>query len=405
MKLHSLPEQRDLLKPPDSADPSLLSDSLAGGGASLALPQLRASLTDERILKAEQSFLDNWQQVLSPTAERTEFMRAWYRGLVLGYGTPVNDYFETLNIQQVNPELGNSRAPLYQVSFSGRSDHFMTLKAADGPMIIPEGLELSSRIDPRCGCCQSSIHAEMNALDPDAYPIIMYRPAPGIHMIPNRFPWDIGGVLIEPLDHDDLTARLLNLNDVTPKNHLGRTTGAIISEFYLDALFRSSDRFDLVVFQNHPLSGMSQPFHMHAHGIPAEFPKGQVIKSLAASAERPESGVSVTNSLLNITDVLLISSANTGAAVSYAAKVLENLELDRQVYTFACYNGCVAIAPEFRAQGMTKNERGARPLLHWLRPHELRGSQLSAPGLYPQPGQFNWQPYLPALTPASTRLH
>ena len=381
-------EQFAKLRPaPLSAQPA---ESLALPERESTLPQLLREQPDAAFLKKEQQFLSEWRDVIAQTPERLEFMKAWYRSLTLGFGTPVNELFETLRFRETS--LGEDLAPAYRVTFSGRGNLFETLKQNDAPLSVPQDLELLARIETSCGCCHSSMQAETHARDPEQFPIVLYRPSPDILMIPNRFPWDIGGVLILPYSHDDLAARTPTFGVPCEP---GMTRGALVTQPYLESLFKSSEQFNLAIFQNHPCSGMSIPHHIHAHGIPAEFPKSSIMTELSRSAERPHDHVSFQRSTINVTEVLVISSADETLTIEAAAETLQKLEQAGIIYTFACYDGCIAIAPELWPADAEPHRRGARTLLHWFQEEELVEQKFGAASSYPAPGAFDWSQFLP----------
>lgn len=165
--------------------------------------------------------------------------------------------------------------------------------------------------------------------------------------IVNKFPYNIGGAIILPIDHDDLTNRASYDKDTEKwtKKNPSQTRGAIISKDYLNAIVHICDEHSQTAHRNHALDGMSIPMHDHFKTAPDSNPGFKVIDNIINYKLSNSDSVSFYMGKNTPFDTLCITGGERNDFINEVQRVLELLETNDEVYTVIYHKGHFLITP------------------------------------------------------------
>lgn len=225
--------------------------------------------------------------------------------------------------------------------------------------------------------------------------------------IVNKFPYNIGGTLLLPIAHDDLTNRASFDKETTEwtKSSDSQTRGAIISNDFLSVVVATCDSYDQTAQRNHALDGMSIPLHDHFKLMPQANPSLKVIDNLIRQ-ELVEGNEAIAYRPKNTPfDTLCICGSNKKKTVEIAQEVLAKLEKNDEIFTVVYHKGHFLITPrkkELFGNGNKDGWTGSTVGMHGVDDPEENPDHLRRIKKYVAPkASFEWGKYIGDLEPSS----
>jgi hypothetical protein len=249
----------------------------------------------------------------------------------------------------------------------------------------------------QCGGCQS-IAREVQLRGNLPHQIeVLEKQADALYLV-NAYPWDPLTMLFVNNEHDDLSNRITICPDTkTARMVEGKTLGALTSAVWLESFFSIVDQNQSVGIINHPLSGMSAPYHFHGQSFPIDIPKGMIHRSerddpkLQLTHSEP---IGVMRSPYHPFDTLMIKAHSVEDLARVVSEIRNSFERDGIVHTLSYHQKCCFIGVMRPNDTYTFSDLGARMVLNCFREVELsRWDELVA-RLLPQYGTFEWEKYL-----------
>lgn len=203
----------------------------------------------------------------------TSYLKSWRSSLtVLGGG---EEHFSRARLSPAPAVFAGEFLPRVEMVNPhrlGRGQHPLMLNNEP----LPSDHGLPQRLDCCCPLCKVVARAELSAKThqpgapeaPQSHSPWIAQIGTSLRVLANLFPMAEGHGLVISAEHDD-TARRASLEqseEHTVLRHVdGRTRARLLRANELAEIFHFCDHNDLWASRNHPVSGMSIPFHDHWH--------------------------------------------------------------------------------------------------------------------------------------------
>lgn len=248
----------------------------------------------------------------------------------------------------------------------------------------------------QCGGCQS-IAREVQLRGNLPHQIeALEKQASALYLV-NAYPWDPLTMLFVNNEHDDLSARVTICPDTrTARVTEGKTLGAVTSAVWLESFFSIVDQNQSVGIINHPLSGMSAPYHFHGQSFPIDIPKGMIHRTerddpklLVPSSE----SIGVMRSPYHPFDTLMIKAHSIEDLARVVSNLRNSLEEGGIVHTLSYHQKCCFIGVMRPSDFYTFSDLGARMVLNCYREVEIAKWDEMVAQYLPEYGSFDWGRY------------
>ena len=327
----------------------------------------------------------------------SEFILKW-ASAVEAYGTPRSFVESTAYKTGIVPFNGKE----FELNFflSTNHDQRRALMAQQKPYQNQRPtVEYGLRMDyANCFLCQNLAQSIDALTNPEGIANNVIYDVGNFVIMPNRYPSQYGHSLFVLKNHDDTSGRVPPIQE--PENRTtrytpeqGKTRGNIVDYNHLEALMATCDRLHLVAVRNHVLDGMSIPAHDHEHVFPEDLPTFSLAGRLAGDIVAAEGGHPFYSPADTPFDTRVIKGTR-GEIAGFGSFVMERMERDDQVFTFAYHNGALFISPRDKeAVNDRRIQIGAGIPLHF--------SDTESPEFFdrvnrlvPMKGSYDWKKYV-----------
>ncbi|MEK6970046.1 MAG: hypothetical protein AABW48_06490 [Nanoarchaeota archaeon] len=328
-----------------------------------------------------------------------DFLLKWASALE-AYGTP-RDFVYSTTYKRTEIELSGKRFPAVLITAKNNAKRRELMAQQKPYKLLHEAKEYGLRLSlDDCFLCENIVQEIDAQQDPQIPNNVMYFA--GMHNIsPNRYPSRFGHSLSVPVEHDDVSARVNPVPDPANKTAIyipeeRKTRGKLMTEEYLRATIAASDSLNLIAFRNHVLDGMSIPGHDHFHLFPEDLPPFSILADIIGEKERMDFGENIYKPQNTPLDTLLICQEERKDLVETAIPILQQLELNNQVFTLNYHKGRLFISP--RHQEAVNDRRiqvGSGMPLHYVDGGDESEFVKKIEKYVPLKGQFDWKKYIP----------
>lgn len=328
-----------------------------------------------------------------------DFLLKWASSLE-AYGTP-RDFVYSTTYKKTEIEFAGKRFPAVLITAKNNAKRRELMAQQKPYKPLHEAKEYGVRLSlDDCFLCENIVQGTDAQQDSQIPSNVVYFVGMD-NIVPNRYPSQFGHSLSVPVEHDDISTRVVPVPDPTNKTTIympeeGKTRGNLMTEEYLKAIITASDSLNLIAFRNHVLDGMSIPGHDHFHLFPEDLPPFSILADIIGEKERTDFGENIYKPQNTPLDTLLICQEERKNLVETATPILQRLELCNQVFTLNYHKGRLFISP--RHQESVNDRRiqvGGGMALHYLDGSEESEFIKKVEKYVPLKGQFDWDKFIP----------
>ena len=198
---------------------------------------------------------------------KADFLHSWRKALE-AYGTP-GDFADNAGVRQRKVEIAGQiwdfnviDSPNCQLrrELMAKQEHYQ-------PKRNPEEYGLDFLDLESCFLCENVVQG-IDAQENHDVPNNIILDFGKFVLAPNRYPGWVGHSLLLPVEHDDVSYRVIPDSEGRMHPRVGKSLGNFVSPEYLETMIQACKDHELVGVRNHPLDAMSIPFHDHFHIFP-----------------------------------------------------------------------------------------------------------------------------------------